>query len=60
VIEILSPEDRMAQMHPKIQEYLSIGIEWIWLVDPEERKAICYSQQKPGRLPLRRFANRQY
>ena len=45
VIEILSPEDHMVRMQPKIQEYLSIGVEWIWLVDPEERKAICYSQQ---------------
>lgn len=45
VIEILSPEDRVVRMQPKIQEYLSIGVEWIWLVDPDERKAICYSQQ---------------
>jgi Uma2 family endonuclease len=48
VIEILSPEERMVRMQPKIQEYLSIGVEWIWLVDPEERKAICYSQQNPA------------
>src|SRR5687767_3590530 len=26
VIEILSPEDRMVRMQPKIQEYLSIGV----------------------------------
>ena len=45
VVEILSPEDRVVRMQPKIQEYLSIGVEWIWLVDPDERKAICYSQQ---------------
>ena len=35
-------------MQPKIQEYFSIGVEWIWLVDPDERKAICYSRQNPA------------
>jgi Uma2 family endonuclease len=35
-------------MQPKIQEYLSIGVEWIWLVDPEDRKAISYSPQNPA------------
>ena len=47
VIEILSPEDRMVRMVPKIQEYLSIGVEWIWLIDPQERVALCYSQKQP-------------
>ena len=47
VIEILSAEDRMVRMQPKIQEYLSIGVEWIWLIDPEEEKAICYSEKNP-------------
>jgi Uma2 family endonuclease len=47
VIEILSPEDRMVRMLPKIQEYLSIGAEWIWAVDPDERMALVYSQAAP-------------
>ncbi len=47
-IEILSPEDRIVRMHPKIQEYLSIGVEWVWLVDPYERRAICFSKENPG------------
>lgn len=48
VVEILSPEDRIVRVQPKIQEYLSIGVEWIWLIDPEERRAICYSQSNPA------------
>lgn len=48
VIEILSPEDRITRMQSKTQEYLAIGAEWIWLVDPEERKAITYSQSNPA------------
>ena len=38
----------MVRMQPKIQEYLSIGVEWVWLVDPDEQKAICYSRQNPA------------
>lgn len=47
VIEILSPDDRMVRMLPKIQEYLSIGVAYVWVVDPEEKSALCYSQQNP-------------
>ena len=47
VIEILSPEDRMVRMQPKIQEYLALGAEWIWLIDPDERQALIYSQASP-------------
>ena len=48
VVEILSPEDRMIRMLPKIQEYLSIGVQWIWIVDPREQTALIYSQQTPA------------
>lgn len=46
-VEILSPEDRMVRMLPKIQEYLSIGVEYVWVVDPEEKAALCYSREQP-------------
>ncbi|MGH7247756.1 MAG: Uma2 family endonuclease, partial [Pseudomonadota bacterium] len=46
-IEILSPDDRMSRMQPKVKEYLSIGAEWVWVIDPEERKAIVYSAADP-------------
>lgn len=48
VIEILSPEDRVVRMLPKVREYLDLGVEWIWLIDPEEKQALCYSQQNPA------------
>jgi Uma2 family endonuclease len=44
VIEILSPEDRTVRMLPKIQEYLSIGVEYVWLVDPQDKAALTFSQ----------------
>jgi len=47
-IEILSPADRMVRMLPKVQEYLSIGVEWVWVIDPEERTALSFSRENPA------------
>jgi Uma2 family endonuclease len=37
VVEILSPEDRLVRLQPKIREYLAHGVEWVWIIDPDER-----------------------
>lgn len=50
-VEILSPEDRMVRMAPKVQEYLSIGVQWVWVIDPEVRAALVYSQAHPEGAP---------
>lgn len=47
-IEILSPEDRMIRVQSKIGEYLEIGVEYVWLIDPEQRQALIYTQQQPA------------
>ncbi len=38
-IEILSPEDRLSRMQEKVDDYLEFGVENIWVIDPETRKA---------------------
>jgi Uma2 family endonuclease len=48
VVEILSPEDRLVRIQEKVQEYLAIGTDHVWVIDPEERRAIVYSQQAPA------------
>jgi Uma2 family endonuclease len=48
VVEILSPEDRLVRLQPKVQEYLSHGVEWVWVIDPDERRALTYSTANPG------------
>ena len=48
VVEILSQEDRLVRLQPKIQEYLAHGVEWVWVVDPDERRALSYSPADPG------------
>jgi len=48
VVEIVSAEDRLVRLEPKIQEYLAHGVEWIWVIDPDERRAMSYSPGDPG------------
>lgn len=48
VVEILSAEDRLVRLQPKIQEYLAYGVKWVWVVDPDERRALSYSPAEPG------------
>jgi Uma2 family endonuclease len=38
-VEILSPEDTMARVRQRVDDYLTFGTEHIWVVDPESRKA---------------------
>jgi Uma2 family endonuclease len=42
-IEILSPEDRMSQTRTKIDEYIAFGVAYVWLIDPEARRADVYT-----------------
>lgn len=48
VVEILSPEDRLVRLQPKIREYLTHGVESVWVIDPDERRALSYSPADPG------------
>lgn len=50
-IEILSPEDRMTRVVPKIQEYLAFGVEWVWVIDLEDKSALTFSQTNPAGAP---------
>jgi Uma2 family endonuclease len=38
-IEILSPEDRMSRIEERIDDYLAMGIPFVWLLDPATRRA---------------------
>jgi Uma2 family endonuclease len=48
VVEVLSHEDRLVRLQPKIREYLAHGVERVWVVDPDERRALSYSPDDPG------------
>lgn len=38
-IEILSKDDRMSEMQEKIDDYLTCGVRYVWLLDPRRRRA---------------------
>jgi Uma2 family endonuclease len=50
VIEILSPEDRLARIAKRNEDYLQFGIEHIWVIDPRTRKA--YRNTAAGLQPI--------
>jgi Uma2 family endonuclease len=37
-IEILSPEDRMVRLEVRINDYLAMGVNTVWILDPETRQ----------------------
>jgi Uma2 family endonuclease len=38
-IEVLSPEDRLAATREKVQDYLKMGVPYVWIIDPVSREA---------------------
>lgn len=38
-IEVLSPEDRMSRVEQRIDDYLAMGVRYVWLLDPETKRA---------------------
>jgi Uma2 family endonuclease len=44
VIEVLSPDDRAEYIQEKIDDYLSFGTQYIWVVNPRARRGFVYTQ----------------
>lgn len=38
VIEVLSPEDRVARYHDRLEDYRKMGVRHVWVVDPLHRR----------------------
>src|SRR5579862_5081572 len=43
-VEILSPDDRIGYVIPKLEEYRQWGVRHIWIADPEDRKLFTYGE----------------
>ena len=41
-VEVVSPSDRLADVHAKIVDYLAAGTRLVWLVEPETRMVHVY------------------
>ena len=42
-IEILSPSDTMHSMQERIDDYLSFGVPFVWVIDPQNRRGWVYT-----------------
>ena len=40
-IEILTPEDRMSSVEVRINDFLAMGVNTVWVLDPETRQAFA-------------------
>jgi Uma2 family endonuclease len=50
-IEILSPDDRMARVQQRVDDYIAFGVPYIWILNPENHKA--YRCTREGMLEVR-------
>lgn len=42
-VEVLSPSDRFSDVMAKVEEYLELGVQEVWIVDPESRSVrLCH------------------
>lgn len=42
-IEILSPEDRLPRVTKRLDDFIAMGVQHIWIIDPIQRTASTYS-----------------
>lgn len=42
VVEILSPHERWQDVREKLADYFSIGVDQVWLVEPQRRTLLVY------------------
>ena len=42
VVEIMSPSDRWQDIRSKLDDYFSIGVERIWIVEPDRHTVLVY------------------
>jgi Uma2 family endonuclease len=43
-IDILSPKDRLSQTLRRLEDYLQMGVENLWVIDPRDRTAFTYTE----------------
>lgn len=42
VVEVMSPDDRWSDIRRKLQEYFAIGVQLVWIADPESHTVSAY------------------
>ena len=44
-IEILSPDDRLPRVIKRLDDFVAMGVQNLWLLDPIERSALVYTRE---------------
>ena len=44
-VEVLSPDDRAGYLEEKINDYLAFGVPYIWVINPETRRAYIHTPE---------------
>jgi Uma2 family endonuclease len=44
-VEILSKDDRMSEMQERINDYLSFGVRYVWVIDPRTKQAYIQTSE---------------
>ena len=57
-MEVLSPEDRAADIQDKIDDYLRFGIAAVWLIDSERQRAWMHTPEGAHEVMDRVLRNR--
>lgn len=42
IVEIVSPSDAWVEIQEKIDEYFSLGVDFVWIVDPKNRQVLVH------------------
>jgi len=42
VVEVMSPNDRWQDVREKMEEYFSISVQWVWVVEPANRAVLVF------------------
>ncbi len=48
VVEVISPDDRAANVNQKVQEWIGAGVRLVWVIDPEARTVFAYHRDRPA------------
>jgi Uma2 family endonuclease len=44
-VEVLSPEDRVATIQDRIDDYLAFGVPCVWVINPDSRRAWIHTSE---------------
>jgi Uma2 family endonuclease len=54
-VEILSPEDSALELRTKVDEFLTFGVPYVWVIDPTSRTGEIYTPDRIAKITSGQF-----